>query len=283
MITLDQALKQSTEALFEVSDTPNLDAQTLLAHRLGKPRSWILSHPDECLSETISTSFLRDIEELRMGVPLPYVMEHWEFFGLDFTLTPDTLIPRPETELLVEQAVNWLDLHPERRLAADLGTGSGCIAVSLTKIKPDLSVIATDISFPALKVARKNSYRHKVGERVHFLQADLFPPIAPRFDLICANLPYIPTQTLQTLKVSQREPNLALDGGENGLGLIIRLLESAPDHLSHGGFLLIEIESSQGAEVQRHAQDAFPSAEISLKRDLSGHDRLITIELLEIS
>ena len=283
MITLAQALKQSTEALFEVSDTPNLDAQTLLAHRLGKPRSWILTHSDECLSEAVSTYFLRDIEKLKMGIPLPYVIKHWEFFGLDFILNPDTLIPRPETELLVEQAVSWLDLHPQRRLAADLGTGSGCIAVSLTKVKPDLTVIATDISYPALKVAQSNAHRHNVGERIQFLQADLFPPITQRFDLICANLPYIPSQTLQTLKVSKREPNLALDGGSNGLDLIIRLLESAPDHLSPGGFLLIEIESSQGAEVQLLSQHAFPSAEISVKRDLSGHDRLITIQLLDIS
>jgi release factor glutamine methyltransferase len=283
LITLAQALNQSTEALIGVSDTPLLDAQTLLAHRLGKSRSWILTHPEECLSETVTSDFMRDIEVLKMGVPLPYVLGHWEFFGLDFILTTDTLIPRPETELLVEQAVSWLDRHPERRLAADLGTGSGCIAVSLTKVKPDLSVFATDISYPALKVARRNSSQHNVGERVHFLQADLFPPIARRFDLVFANLPYIPTQTLQTLKVFKREPILALDGGPNGLDLIGRFLESAPDHISPGGFLIIEIDSSQGAEVQRLAQRAFPSSEISVKQDLSRHDRLVTIELPEFS
>jgi release factor glutamine methyltransferase len=263
LITLAQALNQSTEALIGVSDTPLLDAQTLLAHRLGKSRSWILTHPEECLSETVTSDFMRDIEVLKMGVPLPYVLGHWEFFGLDFILTTDTLIPRPETELLVEQAVSWL--------------------VSLTKVKPDLPVFATDISYPALKVARRNSSQHNVGERVHFLQADLFPPIARRFDLVFANLPYIPTQTLQTLKVFKREPILALDGGPNGLDLIGRFLESAPDHISPGGFLIIEIDSSQGAEVQRLAQRAFPSSEISVKQDLSRHDRLVTIELPEFS
>lgn len=283
MITLAQALKQSVETLVEVSDTPNLDAQTLLAHCSGKSRAWILAHPEECLTEIVVSSWLRDIEKLKTGVPLPYVLGHWQFYGQDFTLTADTLIPRPETELLIEEAVGWLDFQPGHRLAADIGTGSGCIAVSLSMVKPDLSVIATDISYPALKVARRNSSLHNVFERVHFLQTDLFPPIAHRFDLICANLPYIPTETLPTLKVSHREPKLALDGGANGLEIIGRFLKEAPYHINPGGTLLIEIDHSQGFEVQSLAQNIFPRAEISLKHDLSGLDRLVTIQLPEFS
>jgi release factor glutamine methyltransferase len=281
LITIAQALQHSLTALVEVSDTPNLDAQILLAHCFDKSRAWILTHPEANLTESIYSALLKNIELLEKGTPLPYVLGDWEFYGLDFTLTPDTLIPRPETELLVEQAINWLDLHPEHQLAVDLGTGSGCIAISITKVNPDLTVIATDISYPALKVARKNSVRHKVSDRVFFLQTDLFPPIARQFDLIIANMPYIPTQTLDTLKVSKGEPKLALDGGAKGLDLISRVLKESPAHLKPGGIVLIEIESSQGSEALSISRGAFPSAEINLLQDLSGFDRLITIFLPE--
>ncbi len=277
MITIAQALQQSTLVLVEVSDTPNLDAQILLAHCLGKSRTWILTHSSENLSETTYSTLLKHIEALKRGIPLPYVLGHWEFYGLDFKLTPDTLIPRPETELLVEQALSWLKLHPGHRLAVDIGTGSGCIAISLVKFELNLSMIATDISYPALKVAHENSLRHNVSDRVYFLQADLFPPIARQFDLICANPPYIPTQTLDTLKISKGEPKLALNGGAKGLDLISRVLEGAIGFLKPGGVLLIEIESSQGSDILSLAQRTFPSAEINIKQDLSGFDRLVTI------
>ena len=279
MITLGKALKGSTESLLEVSDTPNLDSQTLLADRFGKSRAWILAHPEAHLTETIQQTLQGDLEKLKKGIPLPYVLGYWEFYGLDFTLTKDTLIPRPETELLIEQAVNWLDLQPGNSLAADIGTGSGCIAITLAKIKPSLTVIATDISLPALRVSHENSSRYDVSNRVHLVQADLLSPLAHRFDLICANLPYIPSHQLQALKVSHGEPELALDGGAKGLDLIGRFLEHAPDQIAPGGCLLIEIECSQGSEVQKLAQRAFPSAEIGILEDLAGLDRLVTIQL----
>jgi release factor glutamine methyltransferase len=265
--------------LVEVSETPNLDAQTLLAYCIGKPRAWILTHPEERLTDNHYQAFQADIEKLKKGVPLPYLIGHWEFFGLEFTLTQDTLIPRPETELLVEKALNWLDRHPEKKWAADVGTGSGCIAVTLAKVHPTLSVIATDISYPALKVGQVNSSHHNVAERVHLIHADLLSSVAQRFDLICANLPYIPTEILPTLKVSKGEPKLALDGGENGLDLIRRFLKVAPDHLAPGGCLLLEIEKSQGIEVHNHAQTAFPRAEVSIQKDLAGLDRMVSIQL----
>jgi release factor glutamine methyltransferase len=259
-----------------------LDAQTLLAHCLGKSRTWLLSHPEESLTKSVFSAFQQKIDALERGIPLPYVLGHWEFYGLDFTVTSDTLIPRPETELLVDKALDWLNLQPKSCLVVDIGTGSGCIAVTLAKHHPDVSVIATDISHSTLKIARGNAIQHKVGHQVDFLQADLFPPILDRIDLICANLPYIPTQTLQTLEVSGREPDLALNGGLDGLVLIGNLFEEAPAHIAPGGSLLIEIESSQGDNAQNLAQRAFPYAEISLVPDLSGKDRLVTVQLLEI-
>lgn len=281
MITLGEVLKICTESLVEVSDSPNLDCQTLLADRLGQSRAWILAHPDINLTQRDYKSFQDDIEQLKMGVPLPYVLGHWEFYGLDFSLTRDTLIPRPETELLVEFAVDWLDRHPEKRWAADIGTGSGCIAITLAKNMPNLSMVATDISFPALKVAWKNSSRHNVANQVKFVQSDLLLPVNYRFDLICANLPYIPTKVLPTLKVSKGEPELALNGGPQGVDFIARFLESAPDKIAAGGTMLIEIERIQGQEVKRLAQRVFTGAEIIVNKDLSGFDRLVAIHLPE--
>ncbi|MBE9473286.1 MAG: peptide chain release factor N(5)-glutamine methyltransferase [Chloroflexi bacterium] len=282
MITISQALEGSAATLVKVSDTPTLDAQTILAHCLGKSRTWLLTHPEESLTNSAFSSLQQEINALEKGIPLPYVLGHWEFYGLDFTVTPDTLIPRPETELLVDKALDWLNLQPEPCMAADIGTGSGCIAVALAKHNPDVSVIATDISYPALKIGRANTIQHNVDHQVNFLQTDLFPPIADRFDLVCANLPYIPTQTLQNLEVSGREPDMALDGGPNGLDLISSLLEEAPGHIAPRGILLIEVESSQGAKAQYLAQRAFPSAEIEVLSDLSGKDRLVMIQLPKI-
>lgn len=283
MITLGEALKLNTESLVDVSETPNLDAQTLLADRIGRSRAWILAHPEAELPETTYQSYQADINGLIDGMPLPYVLGHWEFFGLDFSLSQDTLIPRPETELLVEKAEAWLDRHPEKNWAADVGTGSGCIAISLAKTRPFLSFIATDISFAALKVARENAFRHKVAKRVEFIQSDLLTPVAHPIDLICANLPYIPSDVLPVLKVIKAEPELALDGGHNGLDIITRFLEAAPRWISAGGYLLIEIERSQGLQVQGIARRVFPLAEIDIHKDLAGFDRVISIQLTENS
>lgn len=283
MITISQALERSAATLVKVSDTPSLDAQTLLAHCLGKSRTWLLSHPEESLTNTVFSAFQQEIIALEGGIPLPYVLGHWEFYGLDFTVTPDTLIPRPETELLVDKALDWLNLQPKPCLVADIGTGSGCIAVTLAKHHPDVSVIATDISHSTLKIARGNAIQHKVSHQVDFLQTNLFSPILDRIDLICANLPYIPTQTLQKLEISGREPDLALDGGPDGLDFITRLIEEVPVLIAPGGIILIEIDSSQGVKIQNLALQAFPNADIEVLPDLSGRDRLITIRTSEIA
>lgn len=279
MITVTQALQESTESLTKVSETPSLDGQTLLAHILGKPRTWLLTHPDENLSPQALSNFQKDINLLAEGIPLPYVLGRWEFYGLEFIVTPDTLIPRPETETLVEQAITWLSNKPDRRLGADLGTGSGCIAVALAKHVRNLSIIATDISAQALTVARSNTIHHQVSDRVHCLQADLFPPVDCQFDLICANLPYIPTGTLRTLKIFGKEPGLALNGGVAGLELFSRFLNGAPGLIAPGGLILIEIESSQGLRAESFAHQVFPKAEIRLLVDLAGHNRLVAIQI----
>jgi len=282
MPTLAQHLHDLYERLAPLSDTSYLDAQVLLAHTLEQPRSWVLAHPEATLSAEQAAQLEGRLARLQAGEPLPYVLGRWEFYALQFIVTPQTLIPRPETELLVDQALNWLRAHPARQRVADVGTGSGCIAVALAYSLPALKVTATDISAGALSVARLNAQAHAVLERVRFVQADLFTPFEPgssHFDLLCANLPYVPSATLRQLPVFAREPELALDGGPQGLDWISRLLEQAGACLAEGGLILLEIEASQGQAALSLAQQAFPAASLTVLPDLAGRDRLLRIQV----
>jgi release factor glutamine methyltransferase len=258
-----------------------LDLLVLLAHLLGQPRAWVMTHPEAVLTQEQLHAWQAGLGKLRRGVPLPYVLGCWEFFGLEMIVSPDVLIPRPETELLVETALGLIS-KPDMaiRNCIDVGTGSGCIAVALATHTSELIITATDISSAALAIAHANAEKHGVLERIRFLEADLLesPTLAAQlFDLLVANLPYIPTWTLRQLDVYDHEPSLALDGGPDGLTLIKRLLESAPAHLSPGGALLLEIEASQGQPAQALARQAFPEAKIQMLPDLAGKDRLLAI------
>lgn len=270
-------------ALF--SDTPALDASVLLSQIINKPRTWVMAHPELKLTADQKKKLSQFLERLKEGESFPYVLGHWEFFGLDFNITPDVLIPRPETELLVEQAITWLQVSPQRRTVADVGTGSGCIAVTLSMHVPEARFLATDISLAALKVARSNALKFHVAHQIDFLQCDLLPhhidplPTDSHFDLICANLPYIPSGTLRSLPIYGHEPILALDGGSDGLNPFRRLLALASEWLAPNGLMLLEIEASQGIKALSLAYDAFSVARISLHQDLAGRDRLIKIEL----
>jgi len=269
------------------SDWPDLDAQLIIAHALNKPRTWILAHPETRLTAPQLDSVEQAISRLKAGEPLPYVIGHWEFFGLNFDMTPDVLIPRPETELLVERAVAWLQSTPEAQSVADIGTGSGCIAISLVVHVPELQVMATDISPKALAVAYRNARKFHVEHQIEFVECDLLPLSSTNlqpssFDLICANLPYIPTKTLHSLTLYGREPTLALDGGADGLDLIRRLLALAPKWLAPGGRMLLEIEATLGAPALSMAYDSFSEAEIHLHQDLTGRDRLLEIQLSNV-
>jgi release factor glutamine methyltransferase len=276
--SVGEALDDLMARLEKSSDTPGLDAQVLLARLLDRPRSWVMAHPEAPLRRERVAALEALVVRLERGEPLPYVLERWEFFGLEFEVTPDVLIPRPETELMVERAITWLQRRPGQRRAADVGTGSACIGIVLAANVPDLQVTATDISSEALEVARRNAARHGMTGRMEFMCCDLFPPEA-RFDLIVANLPYIPTPALHKLPVYGREPTLALDGGTDGLDVIRRLLLQAPDRLNPGGLLLMEIEATQGVAVLSLAYDTFAEAEIHLHKDLAGHERLLEVQV----
>jgi release factor glutamine methyltransferase len=271
-------------------ETPGLDAQILLAHVTGHDRSWVLSHPEVRLTSEQEDALEAAIRRLQAGTPLPYMLGRWEFFGLDFEVTPDVLIPRPETELLVETALNWIRIHPQPAYRfLDVGTGSGCIAIALAVHVPRAETLATDVSPAALAVARRSAQRHGVQERIEFVECDLLPQTADRnpstlynllstINVLTANLPYIPTGTLKELAVYEREPTLALDGGTDGLELIRRLLVHLTGKMDTGCLILLEIESGQGQPALELAQAAFPVATVELKKDLAGRDRLVIIE-----
>jgi len=262
-----------------------LEAQVLLARAFDRPRSWLLAHPEAPLTPGLLALLEAQLDLLAGGTPLPYLTGQQEFYGMDFEVSPDVLIPRPETELLVDTALAWLANHPSARLAADIGTGSGCIAAVLARHAPNLRLVASDLSFAALQIARRNLARHGLLGRVSLLQSDLLSALSGPLsdsgplDLICANLPYIPTETLSGLSVTRHEPRLALDGGPDGLHLVARLLAEAPCLLAPTSLALLEIESRQRDSATNLARAVFPNATVDVRCDLAGLPRLLQIEL----
>ena len=260
-------------------EQPYQVALILLAHVLQKPKTWVLAHPETHLNPDQKAHLERLVRRLQAGEPLPYLTGKQAFFGLDFAVSPAVLIPRPETELLVEQALSWLDVHPEVKTVLDVGTGSGCIAITLAMRKPWLTITATDLSAEALEIARQNAETLQVKDQITFEQANLLAPGDQSFDLVCANLPYIPSTKLEQVNTLGFEPTMALDGGTDGLSLIRRLLEQLPPRLNRPGLVLLETEATLGAQTLALAKIAFPQADLRLLQDLAGLDRLVRIEV----
>lgn len=269
-------LERACAQLKSVSDTPVLDVQLLLSHVMGKSRTWVVAHGEAELSVESEDHFQSLVDERAKGVPLPYLLGWWEFYGRRFFVSDTVLIPRPETELLVEVALENIRSEDMRRIA-DIGTGSGCIAITLAAEVENLRVCATDISFEALILASKNANTHNVQPRTYFVQSDLTNAIQGPFDLVCANLPYIPTIDLQNMAVGKWEPRLALDGGEDGLHHFQELFADLPRVVREGGRILLEIESNAADEVKRIAEMQFPQANFHLYHDYSGNDRLFSV------
>jgi release factor glutamine methyltransferase len=214
--------------------------------------------------------------------PVAYIVGHKEFFGLDFTVTPSVLIPRPETELLVETALDIAEaISCPSLTVADVGTGSGVVAVTLARHLPRAQVVATDISSNALGVARQNAMRHHVADRVFCVQGNLLAPVCGPFHLIVANPPYLRQAELAAAppEVGRWEPPSALNGGTDGLKVIRRLLQVSPGLLHGGGALLVEIGAEQGAEVLSLARGHFPRGDVDVAKDLANRDRLLVVRL----
>jgi release factor glutamine methyltransferase len=272
-------LESTRIALREFCSDPCLDAQILLMHELSKTKTWVLSHQEDELNSVNIASLNKMVWRARNGEPIPYIIGHWEFYGLDFLVTPDVLIPRPETELLVEKAIEWLKKYKVQKTVLDLGTGSGCIAIALAVSIPYISVTGVDSSTNALDIARKNSIRHHVDKRIQFLASDIFSSVKDKFNVICANLPYIPSSQLGFLPVSKFEPRTALDGGEDGLSIILVFLNEAARFLDIPGLLLCEYGAGQEDSVKKMAEMSFPDATIETFLDLQGVSRVLSIKL----
>lgn len=272
-------LRDAARRLSGISERPNAEAQLILVQVLGRPRDWLLAHPEKTLEEDSLQRAEVMLRRYLDGEPLPYVLGRWEFFNLELVVSPAVLIPRPETELLVEKALAWLKAHPKGRTAADVGTGSGCIAGALAYHITDLLVTALDLSTEALAVAQVNFKRLGVAERVTVRQGHLVEGLTAAVDVVCANLPYIPSQQLSGLAVAGREPRLALDGGSDGLRLIEALMMQLAERNLCRGLALFEIEANQGKAAQALAERFFPRVKIAVEADLAGLDRLLVVEV----
>jgi release factor glutamine methyltransferase len=264
-------------------ESPRLDAELLLAHVLGVNRAAILAWPERRLTPKEITRY-RDLVARRAArEPLAYVVGHREFFDLDFSVDPRVLIPRPETELLVEHALAFArEMEPPHGGTieiADVGVGGGAIAVTLAVHLPGATVYALDGSVGALAVTDENAHWHGVADRVHCLLGDLLDPLPRAVDLIAANLPYVATDEWEELppEIRDYEPRDALDGGADGLEHIRRLLGTAGSHLLPGGKILLEIGAAQGAQVTALARGHFPQAEVHLHQDYARLDRLVIV------
>ncbi len=277
MLTIRQAWRDGRAQLHD-SLAPALDARLLLAHALGRDHAYLVAHDDEALSPAQAAAYANLLARAAAGEPIPYLLGHAPFFGLDFAVSPAVLIPRPETEQLVEMAVAWGRGRGPLR-AVDVGTGSGCIAVTLARGLPAAAVAAVDVSAAALAVAAVNVARHAPG-RVALARGDLLAAIAPGLDLIAANLPYVARSEWTALAdgVKSYEPALALDGGIDGLDIIRALLPQAAARLRPGGLLLLEIGWQQGPAALALVRAYFPAASVALRPDFAGHDRFVTVQ-----
>ncbi|MFB3065458.1 MAG: peptide chain release factor N(5)-glutamine methyltransferase [Planctomycetota bacterium] len=253
------------------SDSPRLDAELLLAHVLGTERLQLYLDPARKPAAAEVDAYRALVRRRGAGEPVAHLTGKKEFYGLEFEVTTDVLVPRPETELLVDRA---RALGGARLL--DVGTGSGCVAIACAVRLPEARVTATDVSQAALEVAQRNAERHGVAERIDFRQGDLFAPVdamdtSARFDLILSNPPYVATG--ETVETAGKEPDVALFAGPQGTEILERLLDAAPEHLAPGGTLLMEIGEDQAGFVEGRARASFGS--VTIHADLAGLPRML--------
>lgn len=277
---IKEAVHQASKTLVAHSiEDASLEAELLLMHILGLDRAKLYARLGEGLSADDAQALAQVVKRRLSHEPTAYIIGHREFFGHDFHVAPGVLIPRPESELLVEQALDFVkgrfsDGDP---IIAEIGTGSGAIAISLALILPKAWVYATDVSPCALEIARVNCQKHGVQGRVHLLEGDLLEPLPEPADIIIANLPYIKDEDWSKLSAEIRmyEPVVALAGGRDGLDKVRQLLGKVREKLRSGGLILLEVGPGQGQAAASLAESLFPGARIELAPDLGGRDRVL--------
>jgi release factor glutamine methyltransferase len=284
-MTLAQALQQSAYVLSAngIEDS-HIDARMLLGHAANLSPVQIYTEPEQRLSREEKDKLQKLIRRRLQHEPTAYILKHKEFYGIDFYVDSRVLIPRPETEILVDAALKFAG---SRRyltgplLVADIGTGCGAIAISLALNLPGSKVYATDLSSSALEVAKLNCENHKVTEQVTLLSGNLLQPLPEPVDLILANLPYIKNSELPSLspEIAKFEPRMALDGGRNGLDYIRQLLEQVKEQINTGGCLLLEIGRNQEKDVSRLIQSCLNEVNSRFIADFNGINRVVKIDL----
>lgn len=259
-------------------DEATLDAEVLARHVLNCDRATLLTRAQDRLPSAFGRLYEGLVQRRLAREPIAYIVENREFWGLEFEVTPDVLIPRPETELVVEEALSEFPHRPLIHTIIDVGTGSGCLAVILAIEFASASLTATDSSRPAIDVARRNAARHNVSERIAFVHGDLLAGFPGSADLIVSNPPYVPDRDAATLppEVAQYEPAAALYAGSDGLAVIRRLFAEAPAHLAPGGRLIVEFGFQQESGVRAAAVESGWTIE-RVRRDLQGIPRIAVL------
>ena len=284
-MTIVEALQKAAESL-SAHNVPDarLDAELLLRHVLGKDRAWLLVHMQDRLDDQVQRSFERIIDRRKLREPLQYITGIQEFWGVPLTVTPDVLIPRPETEFVVEAALKAVS-GITTPVIVDLCTGSGCIAISLAKELPKARIFATDRSDRAVHVAQENARQNDVADRIRFLEGDLFEPleemdIRGRIDVIVTNPPYVRSGDLTTLQPEVRdfEPEMALVAGPEGTEVAERIIHQAPGYLKLGAPLIMEMGIGQTTALRKILESTHKFGSIEIVRDLAGIERVITAE-----
>jgi release factor glutamine methyltransferase len=258
------------------SPTASLDSQLLMGHVIGRERSWVLAHGDEPLIEDAADRYRQLVSARAAGVPVAYLREYSEWCGMKLRVTPQVLVPRPETELLVEEAVA-VARERQARYLVDVGTGSGAIAIQLARSLPDARVTGVDVSREALELARHNAESLGTGDRTEWLEGYLLGPVRSEPDLIVANLPYLSEKMMDELGSDVRhEPVLALRGGETGLELYRELFEERHDR-GWRAPVLIEIDARQSQALSIMLRDEFSEPNVRVLQDYAGLDRIVVV------
>jgi len=281
-MTIDEANKAGINILKECCETAWLDASVILGYVLNKERWYLIAHSEEKLTQDELTEYLKLINRRLSGVPTQYITGRQEFMSLNFFVNESVLIPRSDTEVIVEEILRYISKVPKEKIIKllDVGTGSGCIALSIAKYTNNTKIKAIDISEEALKVAKKNACTLGLEDKVEFIFSDLFDNIGQEsFDIIVSNPPYIPSGIIESLQVEVRknEPWLALDGGEDGLDYYRRIIAEGIDILKLGGLLIFEIGYDQAEAVRLIISDFKEYYGYEIIKDLANRDRCITV------
>ncbi|MDF2545637.1 MAG: prmC [Anaerosolibacter sp.] len=285
MVRIQDALREAVERLEAINImTPLLDAEVLLCHVLDMDRLFLYVHRDRELTEDQLKTYSSMVAKRLEGVPVQYIVNKQEFMSLDFYVEEGVLIPRPDTEILVESVLAWAKEQGDQHnlIIADLGTGSGAITVSLAYYLRESFVYSVDISPKALSIGRKNAKILGVEERIGFVHGDLFEPLREKglencLDILVSNPPYIPKKEIDKLQteVAKYEPKLALDGGEDGLDFYRRIIDEAYVFLKNGGLIALEVGHDQGETIKKMMEHKNIYADIRKIKDLSDIERVV--------